>query len=152
MKSIGSGWENLKIQLALKGLKTEYCSLSWWEGLRALMILGAIPAETSVSHTFNHAGQVPSEGPDEYSTWPSRLGVGRGASNPNPYKIFALQKRKLILLQINLKIQSDRCERQQMTAKPPMELLSPKACVKIGRWNVRTMYETGKCAQLVSEM
>ena len=33
-----------------------------------------------------------------------------------------------------------------------MELLSPKACVKIGQWNVKTMYETGKCAQVVSEM
>ena len=39
-----------------------------------------------------------------------------------------------------------------MTPKPPMKLFSPKACVKIGQWNVRTMYETGKCAQVVSEM
>lgn len=39
-----------------------------------------------------------------------------------------------------------------MMPKLPMELLSTKACVKIGQWNVRTMYETGKCAQVVSEM
>ena len=39
-----------------------------------------------------------------------------------------------------------------MTPKPPMELLSPKACMKIGLWNVRTMYETGKCAHVVFEM
>ena len=39
-----------------------------------------------------------------------------------------------------------------MTHKPPMKLLSPKACVKIGQWNVRTLFETGKCAQVVKEM
>ena len=33
-----------------------------------------------------------------------------------------------------------------------MKLLSPKACVKIGQWNVRTLFETGKCAQVVKEM
>ena len=39
-----------------------------------------------------------------------------------------------------------------MTPKPPIKLFSPKARVKIGQWNVRTMYETGKCAQVVTEM
>ena len=39
-----------------------------------------------------------------------------------------------------------------MTHKPPTKLLSPKACVKIGQWNVRTMFETGKCAQVIKEM
>ena len=34
--------------------------------------------------------------------------------------------------------------KQRMTHKPPMKLLSPKACVKIGQWNVRTLFETGK--------
>ena len=33
-----------------------------------------------------------------------------------------------------------------------MKFLSPKACVKIGQWNVRTLFETGKCAQVVKEM
>lgn len=37
--------------------------LSRWEGLRALKI---ITAETLASNWFNHAGQVPGEGPDEY--------------------------------------------------------------------------------------
>ena len=36
--------------------------------------------------------------------------------------------------------------------KPLMKLLSPKVCVKIGQWNVRTMFERGKCAQVVKEM
>ena len=42
--------------------------------------------------------------------------------------------------------------RQRMTPKPLMKLLSPKVCVKIGQWNVRTMFERGKCAQVVKEM
>ena len=28
--------------------------------------------------------------------------------------------------------------------KPPMKLLSPKARVRIGQWNVRTLFGTGK--------
>ena len=39
-----------------------------------------------------------------------------------------------------------------MTPKPPMKLFSPKACEKIGQWNVRTMHETVKCAQVISQM
>ena len=39
-----------------------------------------------------------------------------------------------------------------MTPRAPMKLVSPNACVRIGQWNVRTMHETGKCAQAVSEM
>ena len=38
-----------------------------------------------------------------------------------------------------------------MTLKLTMKLLSPKACVKIGQWNVRTMLELGKCAQVTKE-
>ena len=33
-----------------------------------------------------------------------------------------------------------------------MNLLSPTACAKIGQWNVRALFETGKCAQVVKEM
>ena len=33
-----------------------------------------------------------------------------------------------------------------------MKLLSPKACVKIGQWNIRTLFETSKFAQVVKEM
>ena len=35
------------------------------------------------------------------------------------------------------------CAKQRMAHKPPMKLLSPKARVKIGQWNVRTLFETG---------
>jgi len=41
---------------------------------------------------------------------------------------------------------------QRMTHKPPRKLLSPKACVKTGQWNARTLFETGKCAQVIKEM
>ena len=33
-----------------------------------------------------------------------------------------------------------------------MKLLSPKACVKIEQWNVRALFETGKCAQVIKEI
>ena len=42
--------------------------------------------------------------------------------------------------------------KQRMTHKPPMKLLLPKACVKIGQWNVRTLFEVGKCAEVIKEM
>ena len=38
-----------------------------------------------------------------------------------------------------------------MTHKPPMKLQSPQACGKIGQWNVRTLFGTGKCAQVIKE-
>ena len=32
------------------------------------------------------------------------------------------------------------------------KLLSPKSRLRLGTWNVRTMYEQGRCAQVVKEM
>ena len=52
----------------------------------------------------------------------------------------------------NTNTQLDHRTRQRMTPKPPRKLLSPKSSVKIGQWNVRTMYEVGKCAQVIAEM
>ena len=46
----------------------------------------------------------------------------------------------------------EQLAKQRMTHKPQMKLLSAKACVKIGQWNVRTLFETGKCAQVIKEM
>ena len=46
----------------------------------------------------------------------------------------------------------DQSAKQRMTHKLPMKLLSPKACVKFGQWNVRTLFEAGKCAQVIKEM
>ena len=39
-----------------------------------------------------------------------------------------------------------------ITHRPPTKLLSPKACVKIGQWNVKNMFETGNCAQVIKEI
>ena len=38
-----------------------------------------------------------------------------------------------------------------MTLKLTMKLLSPKACLKIGQWNVRIMLKLGNCAQVTQE-
>ena len=39
-----------------------------------------------------------------------------------------------------------------MMPKPPGKLLSPKEFAKVGQWNVRTMFDMGKCAQVTKEM
>ena len=48
--------------------------------------------------------------------------------------------------------QLEQRAKQRMTHKPPMKLLPPKVCVKIGQWNVRTLFESGKCAQVIKGM
>ena len=35
---------------------------------------------------------------------------------------------------------------------PIAELLTPKRWIRVGCWNVRTLYQTGKLAQVVSEL
>ena len=45
-----------------------------------------------------------------------------------------------------------RGARQGMKCAAQMELLSPKSRLRLGTWNVRTMYEQGRCAQIVKEM
>ena len=40
---------------------------------------------------------------------------------------------------------------QTMTPSRP-KLLSPKYCTRIGKWNVRTMYQVGKVHQVAKEM
>ena len=37
-------------------------------------------------------------------------------------------------------------------AERKMEVLGAKTKIRIGFWNVRTMYETGKLAQVTTEM
>ena len=41
---------------------------------------------------------------------------------------------------------------QQEVRSVKDSLLGPKAKIRIGAWNVRTMYETSKSAQVISEM
>jgi len=49
----------------------------------------------------------------------------------------------------DLNIRLEQCAKQRMTHKPPMKLLLPKVCVKIRQWNLRTLFQTGKCAQVI---
>ena len=46
----------------------------------------------------------------------------------------------------------DRHAKQRMTLNKPITLFSPKLVTKVAQWNVRTMYETGRCAQIAKEM
>ena len=43
-------------------------------------------------------------------------------------------------------------ENQKEATDRKMEVLSAKTKSRIGFWNVRTMYETGKLAQVTAEM
>ena len=45
----------------------------------------------------------------------------------------------------------DGSQTQQEVATLTAELLKPKHKIQIGCWNVRTMYQTGKLAQIVKE-
>ena len=46
----------------------------------------------------------------------------------------------------------DRHAKQRMTLNKPITLFSPKLVTKVAQWNVRTMYETGRCAQIAKEI
>ena len=47
---------------------------------------------------------------------------------------------------------NDIGESRKETADRKMEVLSAKCKTRIGFWNVRTVYETGKLAQATAEM
>ena len=94
-------------------------------------------------------------GQTKNSPWSSRLGVitryqkmlfiteTEARTTTAPY-------REAGVKDVNTRL--EQRAKQRMTHKPPTKFLSPKACVKIGQWNVRTMFETGKCAQVIKEM
>ena len=52
----------------------------------------------------------------------------------------------------SLKPNYDHKVRTRMKRSPQMKLFSPKIRTWIGQWNVRTLYECGKVAQLAAEM
>lgn len=44
------------------------------------------------------------------------------------------------------------CSESQKKAAAPISLLTTRQTISIGTWNIRTMYETGKTAQVPKEM
>ncbi|KAH3842876.1 hypothetical protein DPMN_116380 [Dreissena polymorpha] len=46
---------------------------------------------------------------------------------------------------------NDGDQRRKDVSTPIAELLTPKRWIRVGCWNVRTLYQTGKLAQVVSE-
>ena len=54
------------------------CALMWWRGLRAMVILKAIPVETLVPGGFNCAAQLWTRIQTNHTTSSSGLGVGEG--------------------------------------------------------------------------
>ena len=49
-------------------------------------------------------------------------------------------------------LMTDGDQRRKEVSTPIAELLTPKRWIRIGCWNVRTLYQTGMLAQVVSEL
>ena len=65
---------------------------------------------------------------------------------------FAESLLQVAIKQGSLKQNYDHKVRTRMKRNPRIKLLSPKIRTWIGQWNVRTLYEAGKVAQLAAEM
>ena len=74
------------------------CALTWWPGLRAMVILKAIPFGTLVLGGFNCAEQFWARIQTNRSTSSSRLGVGEGLlSHPRKQvSLFMLLKTRAL--------------------------------------------------------
>ena len=90
--------------------------------------------------------------------WSSRLRVRIGLTTPF-YKKEAVTETTTATLEANLvEEESSRVELMTCTGESPREagvpttLLTTKTKTRIGTWNIRTLYETGKSAQVRQEM
>ncbi|RUS75817.1 hypothetical protein EGW08_016409 [Elysia chlorotica] len=109
-----------------------------------------------------YAGQVKGEGPnEERSTGPPGWGLGAGPttlSRKTTYVTETATKNTYTPWCDGLpELSEDACmngsgeSREEATGRK-MEVLNTKTKTRIGFWNVRTMYETGKLAQVTAEM
>ena len=71
------------------------CALTWWRGLRAMVILKAIPVGTLVPGGFNCAEQFWTRIQTNHSTSSSGLGVGEGLMS-HPRKQVSLLKTRAL--------------------------------------------------------
>ncbi|XP_073670675.1 uncharacterized protein [Paramisgurnus dabryanus] len=93
--------------------------------------------------------------------WSSRLGVGHWANNPVLEKIDVTETATKETKLTGCNGFSESSQDTQMngsseslreTTARMVKVLSTKTKTRIGFWNVRTMYDTGKLAQVISEM
>ena len=98
--------------------------------------------------------------------WPSKLGVCCRANHPATERSNPLEKTLITetatIEEINLDREfggdrnlADMTHGRQSRQDAPRlitSLLGPKHVTSIGTWNVRTLYQAGKCAQVVKEM
>jgi len=71
------------------------CALTWWRGLRAMVILKAIPVGTLVPDGFNCAEQFWARIQTNRNTSSSRLGVGEGLMSYPRKQVSLLKTRAL---------------------------------------------------------
>ena len=90
--------------------------------------------------------------------WSSRLGVRIGLTTPF-YEKETVTETATEALEANLVEEESSCAELMMcTGESPREagapttLLTTKTKTRIGIWNIRTLYETGKSAQVCQEM
>ena len=81
-------------------------------------------------------------------TGPPGLGLGRG--------LMTLSHKKRILTEtrsrMNSLLMTHGSQNQQVTSGLFKPLIHPKYTMKIGKWNVRTLYRSGNIAQVAREM
>ena len=109
----------------------------------------AVPAGTLIPGRSNHAGLVKGLRPDEEQPLVLQVrGLGgrlitrsrkKKHITETETRITTAPYREAGVQDVNTRL--EQRGKQRMTHKPPMKLLSPKACVKIGQWNVSTLFE-----------
>ena len=107
----------------------------------------------------SQAGKVKAWGPDQrQSHGPPGMGVRLKANNLILQKEFITETatKTTNILHAHLPRSSNRMttsgESQKETTGMKLDVMSAKTKTRIGFWNVRTMYETGKLAQVTTEM
>ena len=90
-----------------------------------------------------------------------QVGGWAWGQQPHPLKKFIVTEASIIVNAIGPAVDSDHCIGSMTTPDESLNkevssamgnLLGPKFKVRLGTWNVRTMYQTSKAAQVLQEM
>lgn len=129
--------------------------------MRASVTIRAIPAGARPLVGSTKPGRTHGRGQTKSNTWSSRLGVGRGANNPTPKKKNNVTYSRTRNTKVTKALGEDGpiagesmtpSRESPLEATRPTTIISTRTTTNIGTWNVRTMFETGKTAQVAAEM
>jgi len=110
---------------------------------------------TATSVRVGH-GEAP--GPKNRLNWPSRLGVGTGLTTHYRKKTYVTET-STSTQDIDL-VERESSDTETMTCAGETRqetnslttLLTTKSKIRLGTWNIRTLYESSRCAQVNREM